>query len=175
MTDHNHDQTGTVRELTSETDVREAFPVLRELRSHLEPDEMEELYEQMREEGYRLFGRYDADDELVAVAGMTLGTNFYLRRHVFVHDLVTTEDRRSEGHGAALLAHVHAWAADRDCETVELESGLWREEAHRFYEELDYEKYCYSFKYELTGDERTDSGGITEEATKPSDSTGGRS
>ena len=25
----------------------------------------------------------------------------------------------------------------------------WREDAHRFYLDLDYEKYCYSFKYDL--------------------------
>ncbi|WP_137290429.1 GNAT family N-acetyltransferase [Natronorubrum halophilum] len=151
MTDHDsdHDRPATVRELTSETDLREAFPILRELRAHLDRDEMSALYEQMREEGYRLFGRHDADSELVAVAGLSVGTNFYLGRHVFVYDLVTTAERRSEGHGKALLTHIHEWAADRDCETVELESGLWRDEAHRFYEELGYEKYCYSFKYDL--------------------------
>lgn len=171
MTDYNHDhnQPGTVRELTAETDIQEAFPVLRELRSHLEPEEMEALYEQMHEEGYRLFGRYDTAGDLVAVAGVTLGTNFYLGRHVFVHDLVTTEARRSEGHGKVLLTYIHAWAADRDCDTVELESGLWREEAHRFYEQLDYEKYCYSFKYEVTGDESA-AARPTGETTESSDS-----
>jgi len=45
--------------------------------------------------------------------------------------------------------YVHNWAADNDCVAVELESGLWREDAHRFYLDLDYEKYCYSFKYDL--------------------------
>lgn len=146
------DQTTTVRELTTDADRREAYPVLRELRSHLEPEEMADRHEQMREEGYRLFGRY-ADDELVSVAGVTLGTNFYLGKYCFVHDLVTTEARRSEGHGAALLARVHDWSREQGCETVELESGLWRDEAHEFYEELGYERYCYSFKYELDGGE----------------------
>jgi GNAT superfamily N-acetyltransferase len=173
MTDDTPTQTGTARELTSKADKRKAFRVLRELRSHLEPDEMETLYEQMREEGYRLFGRYD-DDELVAVAGVTLGTNFYLGRHVFIHDLVTTEERRSEGHGGALLTHIHAWAVDRDCETVELESGLWREGAHRFYEELGYEKYCFSFKYELAADERA-TARPADEDPDPGDSAGDRS
>lgn len=147
MTDSDTDDP-EIRELTTNDELADAYPVLRELRDHLDPDEMERYHDQMREEGYRLFGRYDGD-VLVAVAGITVGTNFYLGKHVFVHDLVTTERRRSEGHGGALLEYLHAWALERDCETVELESGLWREEAHRFYEELGYEKYCYSFKYDL--------------------------
>ncbi|MFC5277677.1 GNAT family N-acetyltransferase [Halorubrum rubrum] len=140
--------TTDVRELTTGPEFEAAYPILRELRDHLDRAEMEVTHERMREEGYLLFGRYDGS-ELVAVAGITVDTNFYLGKHVFVHDLVTTESRRSEGHGSALLSFLHEWASDRDCETVELESGLWREEAHRFYEEVGYEKYCYSFKYDL--------------------------
>ena len=142
----------TVRELTTDAERRDAYPVLRELRSHLDRDEMERRLERMREEGYRLFGRY-VDDDLVSVAGVTLGTNFYLGRYCFVHDLVTTEGRRSEGHGATLLSFVHDWAAEQGCDSVELESGLWREEAHEFYDELGYERYCYSFKYDLPNGE----------------------
>jgi len=46
----------------------------------------------------------------------------------------------AKGYGAELLEYVHNWAADNDCVAVELESGLWREDAHRFYLDLDYEK-----------------------------------
>lgn len=141
-----------VRELTTDAEFDAAYPILRELRDHLDRAEMEVAHERMREEGYRLFGRYDGS-ELVAVAGVTVDTNFYLGKHAFVHDLVTTESRRSEGHGTALLSVIHEWADDRDCETVELESGLWREDAHRFYEDVGYEKYCYSFKYDLDAGE----------------------
>lgn len=138
-----------IRQLTEQSEIQEAFPVLQELRSHLDREEIATRYEQMRDEGYRLFGRY-VDDDLVAVAGVTIATNFYLGRHAFVHDLVTTDGRRSEGHGQQLLRRVHEWAREQNCETVELESGLWREDAHRFYTEtMDYEKYCYSFIYDL--------------------------
>ncbi|WP_255170972.1 GNAT family N-acetyltransferase [Natrononativus amylolyticus] len=147
MSEHGTSE-ATVRELSAEKEWQEAYPILRELRSHLEPAEMERRHRQMRDEGYRLFGRYAAGD-LVSVAGVTLGTNFYLGPHCFVHDLITTERQRSKGHGAALLSYVHDWSREQGCETVELESGLWREAAHEFYEDLGYERYCYSFKYEL--------------------------
>lgn len=138
----------TIREVETDVERAAAFPVLAELRSHLDKEEFEALYGEMTDEGYRLFAVYD-DGEPIAIAGVTVSTNFYLGRHAYVYDLVTTADRRSEGHGKRLLEHVHDWAADRGCAAVELESGLWREDAHRFYEEMGYEKYCYSFKYDL--------------------------
>ena len=139
----------TIREVTDAGGFREAFPILVQLRDHLEPEVALELFETMREEGYRMFALYAAD-EPVAVAGVRIGTNFYLGRHAYVYDLVTDAGKRSEGYGERLLSFVHEWAADRGCEAVELESGRWREDAHRFYtDRMGYEKYCHSFLYEL--------------------------
>ncbi len=137
-----------IRAAREETDVNALYPVIAELRDHLSRDEFHETYEAMTEEGYHLFGRY-VDGEPVGAVGVRIGTNFYLGRHAYVYDLVVTEEERSKGHGSALLSFVHEWATERDCEAVELESGLWREEAHRFYEENGYEGYCYSFVYDL--------------------------
>jgi GNAT superfamily N-acetyltransferase len=82
-------------------------------------------------------------------AGAGVRTNFYNGRHLLVYDLVTRAGRRSEGHGERLMAFLEDWALDRDCECVTLESGRWREDAHRFYEDkLDMEKFCYTFKKE---------------------------
>lgn len=137
-----------IEEITTEDARKSAFPVLQELRSHLDFEQFEELYEGMAAEGYHLFAGYQ-DGEPIAVAGVTISTNFYLGRHAYVYDLVTSEDHRSKGHGSSLLNYVHDWAAEQGCEAVELESGLWRDDAHRFYLEMGYEKYCYSFKYDL--------------------------
>jgi len=138
-----------IREIDTDEGLREAFPVLRQLRSHLDYDRFEELYDQMVAEGYHLFAGYE-DGDPVAVAGVTVSTNFYLGRHAYVYDIVTDEHHRSQGFGTQLLEHVHDWAREQDCEAVELESGHWRDDAHRFYtERMGYEKYCHSFKYEL--------------------------
>lgn len=138
-----------VRELTGETEFRDAFPVLGQLRDHLSEDEYLEYLRDMRAEGYRLFALFEAG-EIVAVAGVVPRTNFYNGHHLFVCDLVTRRDRRSEGHGTRLMEFLEEWARDRGCESITLESGLWREDAHRFYEDgLDMDRYCYTFKKEL--------------------------
>jgi len=141
--------TPDIRELTTEAEYREAFPVLGQLRNDLTEAEYLDYLGAMRKEGYHLFGL--DDDGLVTVAGVALRTDFYNGRHLFVSDLVTREDRRSEGHGAAMMAFLEEWARERGCESITLESGLWREDAHRFYEELDMEKFCYTFRKEFDG------------------------
>ncbi|WP_136591840.1 GNAT family N-acetyltransferase [Salinigranum halophilum] len=152
-----------VVELTSEAQWREIHPVMSQLR----PLDVETFLDRLRVmagEGYRLFGLYEGDqggaragtDDLLALAGVRLSTTLYHGRHAWVYDLVTREDRRSEGHGADLLAFVEGWARDHDCTVVELASGLWRDDAHRFYEDhVDYDRYCYTFKTDLVdeGDE----------------------
>jgi len=141
-----------IRELTTEAEWRGAFPVLRELRGDLTEEAYLEYLREMREAGYRLFGLFEGE-EVLAVAGAAVRTNFYNGRHLFVYDLVTRPDRRSEGHGSRLMAFLDEWAHERDCESLTLESGLWREDAHRFYEDrLDMERYCYTFKKTFEAD-----------------------
>lgn len=138
-----------IRELTTENEWRAAFPVLNQLRDQLTEDRYLDYLCDMRDEGYRLFAAFERDD-IVAVAGVVIRTNFYNGRHLFVFDLVTEADHRSKGHGKRLMQFLKEWARDRNCESMTLESGLWRDDAHRFYEErLDMDRYCYTFKKEF--------------------------
>lgn len=140
-----------IRELTTETAWREAFPVLRELRDHLTEASYLEYLREMRAEGYRLFALFE-DEDVLAVAGAGIRTNFYNGRHLFVYDLVTRPDRRSEGHGGRLMEFLEDWARERGCESLTLESGLWRDDAHRFYEDhLGMDRYCYTFRKTFDG------------------------
>lgn len=140
--------TSEVRELTTTAEFRAAFPVLSQLRDHLSVEAFLDQLATMRADGYRLFA-LSADGDVVAVAGLAVEHNFHLGRHVFVYDLVTDEARRGEGHGSRLLEYVHDLASEESCECVALESGLWRDRAHEFYEDHGYEKLCYSFRKDV--------------------------
>jgi GNAT superfamily N-acetyltransferase len=138
-----------VRELTTEAEWREAYPVMNELRPQSEETFVERMHQMYDEERYRLFAYYD-DDDIVALAGVRELIVHYHGNHVWVYDLVTTESRRSEGIGAELLEWVGDWARERGANVVELASGLWRDEAHEFYEEkAGFERYCLTFKRDL--------------------------
>jgi GNAT superfamily N-acetyltransferase len=146
-TDTDVDADGRVLELATEAGWREAYPVMNELRPQEEATFLRRM-ERMYEEGYRLFGLYD-DRDLVSLAGVRELMTLYHGNHVWVYDLVTTEDRRSEGFGAEILAWVADWARERDANVLELASGLWREQAHEFYEREGMERFCYTFTMEL--------------------------
>jgi GNAT superfamily N-acetyltransferase len=139
-----------LEELTEKAELEAAYPVMEQLRPVGE-ERFLELVATMREESdYQLFAlRDDADGEIRALAGVVVQTNLYHGKHAWVHDLVVDEPYRGEGYGTAVLEWVEEWADERDCSCMELASGLWRDEAHRFYEKVGMEKYCYTFKKDL--------------------------
>jgi GNAT superfamily N-acetyltransferase len=61
-----------------------------------------------------------------------LSVRFGLR--CWVEDLAVHPDHRSAGIGAALLQAARAWARERGATHLELDSGIARADAHRFYE-----------------------------------------
>lgn len=145
----NHD----VEELTTEAELRAAYPVMEQLRPIGEDVFVSHVEQMQSESGYRLFALRSVDSDAVrALAGVTVQTNLYHGKHAWIHDLVVDEPHRGEGYGGQLLSWVESWADERDCSCVELASGLWRDDAHRFYEREGMEKYCYTFTKDLTAD-----------------------
>jgi GNAT superfamily N-acetyltransferase len=135
-----------VVELHGAADFRRAWPVMRELRGHLDEARWLELLEVMVPDGYRLLSLQDDKGTIRALAGIRVATNLYYGKHVWVYELVTTEAGRSRGYGRAILGHVEDLAASEGCELVALSSGLQRTDAHRFYEKhMAYDKVSYCF------------------------------
>lgn len=136
----------SIVELETPDEWRDVFPVMVQLRPHLDEDQFVEYVTRMREEEYRLFALQRAG-ETVALTGVRTATNMYYGYHCFVDELVTDEAHRSQGHGLTLLRFLEEWAAERGCETLALSSGLQRTDAHRFYEEkaaMDRVSYVYT-------------------------------
>lgn len=140
--------TAKIIELTTDDELEAGYEVMQELRP-LEEEVYFERLGRMREEGYRQFALYE-DDEIVSIAGVRNSTTLYHGKHAWVYDIVTREERRSEGFGRELLEFLESWAREEGCQVLELASGLWRDRAHSFYEDdLGYERYCYTFKKDL--------------------------
>ncbi len=141
--------TETIQELTTQEQLKEAFPILNQLRTDLTKDTYLGLLKEMQKDGYKLIALYH-DGKIASVAGYSWRVNFYNKRHIFIYDLVTDSAQRSFGYGEKLLSYLHSYAKERGAEYVALESGIQRENAHRFYEDkLDYDKWCYSFRKTL--------------------------
>lgn len=139
-----------IKELQSESEVMKAFPVMKQLRTHLNEDTFLELVlEAQAKDHYKIFALID-EGEIVAVTGFKPMITLYYGRFVWVCDLVTDRNKRSQGYGEKLLTSVHEWAKEHNYESVALSSGLQRTDAHDFYEnKMDYEKVSYVFKTNL--------------------------
>lgn len=128
------------------------WPVLRELRPHLDDEECATRFATaVDERGLRLLAVL-TDDACLAVATFTLQTSFHLGLHAYVDDLVTTAAARSAGHGKALLDHVAAVTVAAGGTAVRLDSGVQRHAAHRFYLRERFDIASHSFLKRLAGD-----------------------
>ena len=67
----------------------------------------------------------------------------------WVEDLAVSPEHRSEGVGGKLLDAVADWARDRDATHLELDTGLARKDAQRFYERRDPASVGYSYSWRL--------------------------
>jgi GNAT superfamily N-acetyltransferase len=64
---------------------------------------------------------------------------------LYVDDLVTAAEHRSKGYGKALLDWLLAEAKQEQCQYLELDSGVKRLDAHRFYETNGLGKTAFHF------------------------------
>jgi GNAT superfamily N-acetyltransferase len=67
----------------------------------------------------------------------------------WVEDLVVDPGRRSRGVGGALLDAAAEWARDRGATHLELDTGLARGDAQRFYERREPDAVGYSYSWAL--------------------------
>ncbi|WP_406621590.1 GNAT family N-acetyltransferase [Bacillus atrophaeus] len=124
-----------IKRLTKKEEWKEAFPVMHELRTHIdEPTFLERIERCIKQESYTLFALYD-HGTITALCGALPRVSLHKGEYVWVADLVTSEHNRSKGYGKQLLEHVCKWAKEAGYDTISLSSGVQRVDAHRFYQE----------------------------------------
>jgi GNAT superfamily N-acetyltransferase len=105
--------------------------VHRQLRPQIPPDYGARMG-QIIAAGAAMCAAVDAETVL-GVAVYRIIENTHVGRKLYVDDLVTDEARRSTGVGHALLSFLEGEARSRRCDSLELDSGTQRTQAHKFY------------------------------------------
>jgi GNAT superfamily N-acetyltransferase len=135
---------------TTPEEIRRCHPVMRELRPLFqEPAQFVERVLLQQKEGYRL-GFLESEGEVCAVAGYRFLESLFSGKFLYVDDLVTREGDRSRGFGGELLDWLIKQAREQGCENLELDSGVQRFDAHRFYfsERMNISSYHFRIKIE---------------------------
>ena len=138
-----------IREATTDAEILATREVMRQLRTAIAPDAYLPTIRRMMAEGYRLAALHDAAGTVRAVAGFRCFEMLYVGRLMYVDDLSTDAASRSQGHGRAMLDWLKAEARAQGCAQLHLDSGVQREQAHRFYFREGMAVNCFHFRIEL--------------------------
>lgn len=116
----------------TDADIARCFAVMQQLRPHLVESDFVARVRRMQREGFRLAWLEDGG-VVRAVAGYRYWDKLFAGKALYVDDLVTDTAQRSRGHGRALLGWLAQEAKRNGCVELELDSGVQRSDAHRFY------------------------------------------
>jgi len=137
----------TKRAITDQ-EIENCFEVMSELRTKLRKSDFLKTIRHMEGEGYRLAFIED-DGKIVSIAGYRVYTNLFMGKHLYVDDLVTSENARSNGYGEQMVNWLRDEARKEACVFFHLDSGTQRGGAHRFYFRQGFTIASYHFSQEL--------------------------
>jgi GNAT superfamily N-acetyltransferase len=120
-----------IKVATSIVEIEQCFPVMSQLRPHLEANSFVSQVQTQMETGYQL--AYIHDGQVLGVAGFNLANNLAWGKYLYVADLVVDSRVRSQGYGEALFTWLITYAQKHNCQEFHLDSGVQRFAAHRFY------------------------------------------
>jgi len=139
---------GAIRLASSDQEIAACFPVMHQLRPHLTPETFLARVRSQEQAGYRV-AYVEVAGRPRAVAGFRVSESLSSGRFLYVDDLVTLDSERSKGHGAQLLGWLLDQARREGCQQLELDSGIQRKDAHRFYQREGLAISSHHFKIEI--------------------------
>ena len=140
----------TIELATTDDLIARTFPVMRQLRTHLEQTSYVDRVKRQQADGYHL-AVLEEGPIVHAVAGFRVLEQLVRGRVLYVDDLVTDEEARSQGYGDALFDWLVVRARALGCAALELDSGVQRHGAHRFYLRKRMDIAAYHFILPLHG------------------------
>ncbi|TVQ18420.1 MAG: GNAT family N-acetyltransferase [Leptolyngbya sp. DLM2.Bin15] len=116
----------------SDLDIAQCFPIMVQLRPHLDPAEFVSQVQRQQQVGYHLV-YLDVDEAVQAIAGFRIVETLANGKVLYIDDLVTDGVAQGNGYGKALIDWLLDYARSKDCASIHLDSGVQRPGAHRFY------------------------------------------
>jgi GNAT superfamily N-acetyltransferase len=103
-----------------------------ELKAVSETEFLARVRLQQAEVGFQLASLIDSGS-IICVAGFRLCRNLGWGKYLYVDDLVTDGQHRSQGAGREMFEWLVARARSERCNAIRLDAKLTRKSAHRFY------------------------------------------
>jgi GNAT superfamily N-acetyltransferase len=134
-----------VQKIITDEQILATREIMRQLRPKVSPDDYLKTVKRMQEsDGYKLAAVFD-EGAVRAVAGYRFTEMLFSGKILYVDDLNTDERHRSKGYGKVLLDWLKAEAKVQGCGQLHLDSGVQREQTHKFYFREGLTINCYHF------------------------------
>ena len=118
---------------TSE-EIKKCFPVMKQLRPAFSENDFIAQVERQQKNGYLLVF-FEEDNTVKSLAGFHISESLSWGKYLYIDDFITDGKSRSKGYGRQLFDWVIAYAKEKKCDQLHLDSGVQKERfvAHRFY------------------------------------------
>ncbi len=122
----------TIQLAQTDEEINRCYPVMSQLRPHIAVEEFLPMVRLQQQEGYFL-AFLAAEGAVKSCAGYRFETMLAHGKFLYIDDLVTDDNSRSKGYGEAIFDWLETQAKAANCVSLQLDSGVQRFEAHRFY------------------------------------------
>ena len=137
-----------IKQAKEKEDFLKCWEVVHELRPHLEQEQYLTLILYMLDEGYRLI-YIEENGKAVSFCGYRFTTMLHRGRSIYIDDLCTLPEARAKGYANQLLKYVRKQAQKEELQSVHLDSGHQRHDAHRLYLNFGFKITSHHFTMNL--------------------------
>jgi ribosomal protein S18 acetylase RimI-like enzyme len=137
-----------IKQAKEKDDFLMCWDVVHELRPHLNQEQYLTLILYMIDEGYKMI-YIEENSKAVSFCGYRVTTMLHRGRSIYIDDLCTLPEARGKGHAKALLDYVLKKARSEELQSVHLDSGHQRHDAHRLYLNSGFKITSHHFAIDL--------------------------
>ncbi len=137
-----------VRVLKSESELKALAPIISQLRPHFDLNELVARIKIQRKRGYKL-AYVVSGEKVLCVAGFVTGYKLAWGKHIYIDDLVTSEEHHSADAGKILMEWFKTYAKENGYETIHLDASVLGFSSHKFYLESGFHIDSHHFSINL--------------------------
>jgi len=130
-----------IQRALSDEQILVCFDLLLILRPHLDKESFVQKVRKQEKEGYTMIYISDAEG-IRSVAGYRFTNHLAWGKTLYVDDLITQPEARGIGFGTHLIKWLMGEAKSQGCDSIHLDTGIDRDEAHRLYLNLGLKIDC---------------------------------
>jgi ribosomal protein S18 acetylase RimI-like enzyme len=129
------------RSLTLEQ-MQQQFHLIQQLNPNLKEEYFLQMLPEMITDNYKMLGVF-YDEKCIAISGYWIQTKIYSGRYLEPDNVVVDSDFRSKKVGELMMNELELIAKEASCRFLMLDAYLENTRAHKFYENLGFQKKGY--------------------------------